>query len=75
MTIFEKNGLRKKIGDPKLNFRNNFQMLLHGFAWRSSKNKVLKPKTSKIKTYQTNLKKYFKYICFIGAFKVPCTLP
>ena len=37
---------------PKLTFCYDFIMVLHGFAWRSSKNIVLRQKT--LKTYQTS---------------------
>ena len=66
-TIFEKNGLRKKIGDPKLHFRRKFYMILHGFAWRSSKNIVLRPRRQKNKK---QFKKYVRnrlYSCLQGA--------
>ena len=36
------------ISDPKLDFGCNFIMVLHGFAWRSSKNIVLRPKNFKL---------------------------
>ena len=35
--------------DPKLTFSGNFIMVLHGFAWRSSKNTALRPKNVNIK--------------------------
>ena len=37
------------ISVPELTFWGNFIMVLHGFAWRSSKNTVLRPTTLKIR--------------------------
>ena len=41
-------GATSLISGPKLSFWNNFQMILHGFAWRSSK-KCFETKTLNIK--------------------------
>ena len=42
-------GALSDFSDPKLNFWGNFQMILHGFAWRNLKSKVLRPKNLKIR--------------------------
>ena len=39
---------------PKLTFGGNFQMILYGFAWRSSKNTFWKP--SNFRRYQKHIK-------------------
>ena len=62
---------------PKLTFWGNFQMILHGFAWRSSKNTVLRSKTLKFvkesTNHITNLKNYVTYR-FSCSFLVRVTL-
>ena len=45
------------VSGPKLSFWRNFQMILHGFAWRSSKNRNLRSKSLKINQQS---QKYFK---------------
>ena len=37
-------GPSSHVSGPKLSFWRNFQMILHGFAWRSSQNTVLRQK-------------------------------
>ena len=60
---------------PKPILGRNFWMILHGCAWRNSKNMFLRPKNLKHdQTTQTIQKEYVK-IAFISAFKGPCTLP
>ena len=56
-------------------------MILHGFAWRNSKNTVLRPKTLKLdpksQKYPKNLKNYMKIQVFTSpgvAYLIPSTV-
>ena len=61
-------GLISHVWGPKMSFWRNFNMILHGFAWRSSKDTVLRPKTlrfdPKSKKHLTNPKRYIKMHMF-----------